>query len=156
MRRAQCTMAAVPAELPVPWWMRAGSSAAIVLASVSAGMIGFPTILVAALCSAFAPQASLFTALLVASGAAKYFPVNFLAMCGGMATMMQMLYRLIVWFSLWSERLRGPPSFRERYEQELALREAQQDVDDGLGIFAFSFGNLLLWIYLALPPPFPS
>jgi len=64
------------------------------------------------------------------------------------------LYWLLVLRNVWVQRLRGPPSLCERYDQELALREAR--ANDGFGIFAFSFGNLLLWIWLALPPPFPN
>jgi len=33
------------------------------------------------------------------------------------------------------------------------MREEQ---DDGLGIFGFSFGSLLFWIWAAFPTPFPG
>jgi hypothetical protein len=137
-----------------PLLLRIAAAAAFVLAAASAGPPGVP-IFFGALCLAMlAPRAALFTSALIVSGAAKYYPVNFLAMSGGMFTVVQILYQLQVLWNGWIQRLRGPPTLQERYARELALREAP--TDDGLGVFAFSFGNLLLWIWLALPPPFPG
>jgi hypothetical protein len=124
------------------------------LAAASIGASGVPVLLGALCLATLAPRPALFTSALVVTGAAKYYPANFLCAAGGMGTVGQILYRLLVLWNGWMQRLRGPPSLQERYDRELALREAP--ADDGFGIFAFSFGNLLLWLWLALPPPFPN
>ena len=138
-----------------PWPVRGGAALAFLAAASPGSRPGAVTVAAAAAMATLAPTAGLVACLLVATGAANYYPVNFVAMSAGMAAAVTAVYRGVVAFD------RGRRWWRRvRVQAWDSARDGapppSEPADDGLGIFAFAFGNLLLWIALALPPPFPS
>jgi hypothetical protein len=75
--------AAAPGIPAAPLAVRGASAAAFVLAAASAGRPGLAVWLGALLVAALAPSAALVTSVLMLTGAANYYPTNFIAMSSG-------------------------------------------------------------------------
>lgn len=138
-----------------PWPVRGGAALAFLAAASPGSRPGAVTVAAAAAMATLAPTAGLVACLLVATGAANYYPINFVAMSAGMAAAVTAVYRGVVAFDRgrrWWRRVRVQAWDTARD----GAPPPSEPADDGVGIFAFAFGNLLLWIALALPPPFPS
>jgi len=74
---------ATPGISATPLAVRGASAAAFVLAAASAGRPGIAVWLGALLVAALAPSAALVTSVLILTGAANYYPTNFIAMSSG-------------------------------------------------------------------------